>query len=255
MQEEQLEQLALIFNSINLIVMEDALADHVSFDSEGMVTGLDLCGLDLEVIPDGLASLERLEILDLSHNKITEIQKLENLADSLSLLDLSSNRIEIIEGLDNLRSLKVLELSNNPISEIQGLSRLVNLEVLNLSGCEIEKIQGLEHLRSLTTLNLSNNIITEITGLEAQKKLKHLDLGFTRITEIKGLIHPLKTLVLTSNMLSFEEIQQTMNLSEENFIEWVNEVSRKKLALENQETDDLAKLPGEQDDSSIDPKL
>lgn len=64
-----------------------------------------------------------LEYVNLHHNVLTRIEGLESLS-RLVVLDLSANDIEHITGLDYLRSLKVLNLSCNCISAVQGLAGL-----------------------------------------------------------------------------------------------------------------------------------
>ncbi|MHA2298347.1 MAG: leucine-rich repeat domain-containing protein [Candidatus Hodarchaeales archaeon] len=229
--KKQLELVFRIFDDIGWVVMEDALTEHVSFDEKGMVIGLDFCSLDLNEIPSGLHGFPKLEILDLSTNKIKRINCLENLH-SLNLLDLSNNQITKIEGLDSLNSLKTLELSNNPITIIQGLTLHKNLEVLALENCEISKIQGLDYVRSLKVLNISNNYIDEIEGLENLERLERLYLMSNRIKEVKNLFQPLKTLDLSGNLLNITAFEQMTSLSEENFINWVVKESRRKYKLE-----------------------
>lgn len=53
------------------------------------------------------------------------------------ILDLSFNRITKIEGLDNLLNLKKLFLSSNKISKIENLNHLVNLKLLELGDNKI----------------------------------------------------------------------------------------------------------------------
>lgn len=53
------------------------------------------------------------------------------------ILDLSFNRIKEIEGLDNLVNLEKLYLSSNKISEIKGVNHLKKLTMLELGDNKI----------------------------------------------------------------------------------------------------------------------
>ena len=55
--------------------------------------------------------------LDLSNNKITEIDSLHN-SKSLFLLDLSNNQIKEIDSLSNLKRMNYLFIFHNPISNL-----------------------------------------------------------------------------------------------------------------------------------------
>nr|MDO8112253.1 leucine-rich repeat domain-containing protein [Candidatus Sigynarchaeota archaeon] len=68
--------------------------------------------------------LERLKILYLLHNEITEIKGLDNLK-SLDELHLQHNKITEIKGLDRLSKLRTLHLHDNQITELKGLENLI----------------------------------------------------------------------------------------------------------------------------------
>lgn len=53
------------------------------------------------------------------------------------ILDLSFNRIKELEGLDNLKNLKKLFLSSNKIQKIQNVNHLQNLNLLELGDNKI----------------------------------------------------------------------------------------------------------------------
>ena len=86
---------------------------------------------NINLLLDKLYKFTNLQILFLSHNKITEIKGLDKLI-NLQELDLSNNKLTEIKGLDKLINLQVLHLYNNKITEIKRLDKLVNLQVLDL---------------------------------------------------------------------------------------------------------------------------
>lgn len=66
-------------------------------------------------------------VLDLSNNRIKEIEGLDELI-NLEKLFLSSNRINKISNLNHLSKLKLLELGDNKIKVIYILNNLHNIE-------------------------------------------------------------------------------------------------------------------------------
>ena len=88
-------------------------------DLEGEVIELNLSKCTLEEVPNLLA-FEKLQILNLSYNKIGHIEGLDKLT-NLQSLDLSGNRLARIEGLDKLCQLERLDLSDNKLSVIENL--------------------------------------------------------------------------------------------------------------------------------------
>jgi len=102
---------------------------------------------------DGRSKLkiERRGMLD-----ITEIIGLNEQIE-LTELDLSYNKIKNINGLENLVNLRKLTLSSNQISEISGLERLVNLEELYLDGNQINELKGLQNLENLQYFVVDKN--------------------------------------------------------------------------------------------------
>ena len=59
-------------------------------------------------------------------------------------LNLSDNRISDIDTLSNLTNLRVINLSNNAVNDITPLMNLNNLEFLDVSGNKVPQQQVLE---------------------------------------------------------------------------------------------------------------
>ena len=108
-------------------------------DHEGEAIELNLSKCDLEEVPNLLA-FEKLQILNLSHNKIGHIEGLDKLA-NLQSLYLSGNQLVRIEGLDKLCQLERLDLSDNKLSVIENLPQ-TNLKELKVGGNNIEYIRS-----------------------------------------------------------------------------------------------------------------
>lgn len=89
-----------------------------------------------------LSSLENLQTLDLSFNRISDISFLKKLTD-LQTLYLSQNEISDISFLEKLTGLQILELDHNEINDISVLKKLTGLQTLFLYGNEISDISPL----------------------------------------------------------------------------------------------------------------
>jgi len=119
-------------------------------------------------LPKGLHSL------DLSRNKIANIEGLRELT-KLRVLNLSYNRISRIgHGLSNCTAIRELYLAGNKISDVEGLHRLLKLAVLDLSFNKITTAKALGQLvanyHSLLALNLVGNPVQANVGDDALRR-------------------------------------------------------------------------------------
>ena len=96
------------------------------------------------------------ELLDVSHNLLTNLSPFINQMVNLRSLNLSNNCLQSLPELANLKSLKVLNLNNNKI-------RL-------LSNC-------FENLLCLEQLHLRNNFLEDLPSLSSCEKLLELYVG------------------------------------------------------------------------------
>ncbi|KAM3959243.1 uncharacterized protein ACR2FA_006669 [Aphomia sociella] len=132
-------------------------------------------------------SLSVLEILDLSHNHLSDIEDLFEMSSSkMKKLNLAHNAIEELpEGtFYDLTSLIELDLSHNSISNLEEGSfyNLTNLETLRLNNNKIENQNGaLNVLGNLTNLYLSRNVIQNIDDLVIMKHLEIFDISKNRL--------------------------------------------------------------------------
>ncbi|XP_039165934.1 receptor-like protein EIX1 [Eucalyptus grandis] len=143
-------------------------------------------------IPESLASLKRLEYLNLSNGGFYgDIpHQLSNLS-NLQYLDLSSGwsvhslKIENSRWLSTFSNLKYLDLSNtyglDSKEWLSPINMLSSLEVLILSGCGLEDVPASQHVNftSLRFLDLSYNSVNSSIPHWFQNfsKLEHLDLS------------------------------------------------------------------------------
>ena len=135
------------------------------------LTTLGLNGNDLEVLPDAVSGLSRLERLELSGNRFADAQSLYNLAGAnrLRWLDLSHNRLDQFNAGAFTR-LETLNLANNGLYYWpDGVLDLENLRTLNLNDNNIatfpERLLRGDHEGLVAGTDLSENQLT-LTGLE-----------------------------------------------------------------------------------------
>ena len=148
---------------------------------------LDASHNKIRSIPDKLfekRKVFRLESLDLSHNKFTEIpvNVLQNQYFSLETLKISHNNIKVIPSDANiLVNVKEMDLSFNPLTSdsiINVLNEPKTVRSLNMAGTGIGKVPVLE-TPFLINLNLSHNNIKIINDdiLMKAKLLESLDIS------------------------------------------------------------------------------
>jgi len=147
-----------------------AAADEVA-QANSIVQSLDafssvahISGMGLKVTPM-IAPFSSLRAVNLSTNFIVHISP-GSLPKGLHSLDLSRNKIANVEGLRELTKLRVLNLSYNRISRIgHGLSNCTAMRELYLAGNKISDVEGLHRLLKLAVLDLGFNRLTTAKAL------------------------------------------------------------------------------------------
>lgn len=133
--------------------------------------------------------------IDLADNALSQINEDLSCLKNLSELNLSFNKITQIENLSELSFLKKLDLGNNEIKDIAWLERLTNLSDLHLGYNQITSTVWLEKLTNLTSLQLQSNKIEDIANLANLPRLEVLKLEFNKLdTEDVKIVIKLKKL-------------------------------------------------------------
>ncbi|EHB12984.1 Nischarin [Heterocephalus glaber] len=139
--------------------MKEVLVPEASEFDEWEPEGTALEGPVTAIIP----TWQALTTLDLSHNKISEIDESVKLIPKIEFLDLSHNGVLVVDNLQHLYNLVHLDLSYNKLSSLEGVhTKLGNIKTLNLAGNLLESLNGLHKLYSLVNLDLSNNRIEQM---------------------------------------------------------------------------------------------
>lgn len=197
-----------IFSSIHYINKEnkDESFDKVSLNEPIKPYEINMSDKGLTNIVNS-EDLNKVTILDISNNKIKDIEPLGN---SLYLVSLKiqGNNISDIHPVGNMTELSYLDGSDNHIQEVEALSELKKLTTLKLGNNEIYDIEILSKLVNMKTLHLNNNYIDDITVLSELKKLKYLDLSNNEIDDYTPLyeLKELDVLILKNTSISKKEL-------------------------------------------------
>ena len=116
---------------------------------------------------EDLESLKNLQVLRITGptapypNCKFELNELSGIADlnKLEILIVTHHTIENIEVLEQLPSLKAIYLLNNNISSLKGIEGLLNLEQLYVQCNQITSIKEIEQLLNLRELYINDNKI------------------------------------------------------------------------------------------------
>uniref|UniRef100_A0A6P7FYT5 Protein artichoke-like n=1 Tax=Diabrotica virgifera virgifera TaxID=50390 RepID=A0A6P7FYT5_DIAVI len=199
-----------------------------SFDENLNLEELDLASNLLVQFPHTIYGLEKLKKLDLSSNRLKNINStIVSSLTNLREIKLSKNFIQILEGnsFGNLKNLKSIYLDENDIMLVEQnfVKMLPSLKMLKLQKNKLEELAihtfntllSLQNLDlqenilkiidpnafnlvpQLLTLNLSHNEISKIedAGLQNLRSLELLDMSFNKITTMSPSLSQLEWLV------------------------------------------------------------
>jgi len=183
---------------------------------------------------------EKVTILSLRSNQLTDVKGLEKLA-KLEVLFLANNQLTDVKGLEKLSQLIGVDLSDNPdltrtqIAELQkalpncditsnpSLTKEESAKIIEAEIREyLEKPTGKltkENLEKVEGLFLRDHRLTDVTSLEKLTQLTNLNLRNNRLTDLKGLerLTQLKDLDLFDNQLTdmkgIEKLTQLTSLN------------------------------------------
>lgn len=190
---------------------EDMMNDDEKTNQFGGLEHIDLHGNQLSRIPIGFCRLERLQVLNLSNNKLAnESLKVIGQVKNLRELVLGDNLISKMDfGNYEFEDLQILDLRNNDIREVhqESISTFKSLKVLNLANNNFVGTfpwHSMEKL-PLIDLNISNNHLLG-TLFDVKVTLPHLhklDASHNALKEIgEGSLPNLRSLAVNNNHLT-----------------------------------------------------
>ncbi|KAI8796832.1 protein flightless-1 [Biomphalaria glabrata] len=182
-------------------------------------------------VPSKIFTGNDLSIVDLSHNKLSQVPpELEN-SKSVLVLNLSHNQIEMIPNqlFINLTDLVFVDLSNNNLETLPPqMRRLTSLQTLILDNnplihAQLRQLPVLTALQTLKMKNTQRTLNNFPTGLDTLTNLQDVDLSYntlTRVPEALYKLESLKRLNLSDNeitelslMIDIWTKMETLNLS------------------------------------------
>ncbi|KAI0317634.1 hypothetical protein OF83DRAFT_1120218 [Amylostereum chailletii] len=152
---------------------------------------------------DGLAQMDNLAKLSLQENRVVSADFTQCAWAKLEVLNLSHNRVERIAGLSTLASLIVLNLDNNSLGEVETQCNMPRLRILRLSANRLKTLHA-THFPNLRTLYADNNALGQIVKANRLAKLENLSLrnqGGKGLTLSVRDVRDVKRLYLSGNPL------------------------------------------------------
>ena len=175
----------------------------------GQIVSLALIDAGLEVLPEVIAELDKLEILHLDRNSIQYLpQSIGNLK-NLQELVLDENQISALpESIGNINNLRGLSMDNNQLSTLpESFGNLKNLEELYLNYNNIMSLpDSFGNLENLEILLIYYNQLISLPKTIGQ--LNNLQVLYSSNNKIRSLpetisnLHSLKKLWISSNQLT-----------------------------------------------------
>ncbi|XP_071344488.1 PH domain leucine-rich repeat-containing protein phosphatase 2 isoform X2 [Trachinotus anak] len=173
------------------------------------LTHMELSQNLLEYLPDWVCDCRKIEMLDVTHNLLSEIPS--RLLNSLSLRKLlaGNNRLQRVPDLLDHVPLEALDLQHNKLAELPEslFYKALNLKYLNVSANALETIppssQSEESLSTLQELYLTGNNLNENCGalLVGHQNLRILHIAYNQL------------LSFPASKLSKLELLEELNLS------------------------------------------
>lgn len=151
----------------------------------------------ISVISDSTYSLVNLRSLNLSLNRIREINSSICQLNNLITLHVANNDIYDWHALTCLKKLEILDLSSNDVDNIpDGVSNMMSLKELDLGNNLLREFNDeIGEIGSLKILRLDNTGLVEFPeSLCDLKSLEYLDLSYNKIYSIPDKIKQLVNL-------------------------------------------------------------
>ncbi len=152
--------------------------------------------------------LVELRTLDLSHNKIVNIEDITSLS-QLQDLNLAYNRLRSLDSMafESLHNLHHLDLSHNFLSHLDDapFQDLFNLQILDISWNQVSDVDISGGFESLDTLLARHNLIRNVEFLQGLRTLHVLDLSHNVLNQLRANSfakgQPFQLLNLSSNAI------------------------------------------------------
>ncbi|KAF8895303.1 hypothetical protein BD779DRAFT_1797151 [Infundibulicybe gibba] len=124
---------------------------------------------------DGLEHMDGLVKLSLQGNCIQSVDLAQNRWTRLEMLNLSHNRLDSIYGLASLPSLIALNIDHNVLGNLELDGPMPKLRILRISGNRLHQLH-VAPMPNLRTLYADNNSLSSLVKVNRLTKLEHLSL-------------------------------------------------------------------------------
>ncbi|KAF9534523.1 hypothetical protein CPB83DRAFT_844368 [Crepidotus variabilis] len=124
---------------------------------------------------DGLERMDGLMKLSVEKNKIQKVDLDEYQWSRLEMLNISHNRIDDLQGLSSLQSLIALNMDMNSLGELLISGTMSRLRILRVSGNRLKTLD-VGRVPNLRTLYADNNSLSGLANLKRLARLENLSL-------------------------------------------------------------------------------
>lgn len=209
------------FNGLSSLSELSLTKNNIKAIYKGVFSGmytlslLDLSHNQIQTIDsNSFTGTDSLNTLYLNDNLISDMTILTENCKNLEVLDLSNNKLEELEFVKSCTMLHILNVSRNNLSRFSGSELISAITSLDLSDNNVSYIQrtDLKNLVNLIQLNLSRNPLFEkmemhVDLFQDTTLLKVLNLSFTSIKTLRAGVFSqtllLEVLDLNSNKLTY----------------------------------------------------
>lgn len=140
----------------------------------------------LDRIPDQIADLPWLTLLDLTNTQVADLTPIAPLT-ALQDLWLNSTPVADLTPLARLTALQVLWLNNTPVADLAPLARLIALQALWLSNTRVANLTPITRLTALQVLELNKTPVADLTPIASLTALQRLGLDNTKATDLRPI--------------------------------------------------------------------
>lgn len=172
-----------------LVIDDNQIKDLTPLSAAYNLKSLSVAGNNISEIPLEIQSLKMLNQLDISRNRLINIDNLSDLKNLIEL-NVASNKISQTPDLTGLDSVQVLNMADNALEYLGYMGTFDQLQELSLSDNYVSALDVLEGCPNLIKLNISYNQFTSLDGILVCEGLEHIDLRGTNISDI-GLLEKL----------------------------------------------------------------
>jgi hypothetical protein len=183
-------------------------------EAEFSETNLVLKNIGITSIPKTICDFSRLEMLDLSENRLTRLPESFEKLTNLTHLGLNDNQFTSLPELfGELTKLQVLNLRGNQLTRLpESFGKLADLQALNLRGNQLTTLpESFGELSALRDLDLRGNQLTTLPESFGNLNLRTLYLDDTPI-----LLEPIKDEYFFKSKKLLNTIKKRFNIDEYN---------------------------------------